>query len=275
LYRYILESCIRLFLSMARTPEKYIVEEVVSFSGNGDGLQLGDEVELKQLFDWRELVGWEARNKYTCKSSNGKQLFIAEDSPTADCHRVCCGPGREWNLNVHNGADPNAPKVLQFHKPQECCIPFCGRDTTPCFGEKILTVETPNGEELASATEGCCPGCCCTGCKYDIAVEVRGEHRFNITGTHCQLGMCCPCFADTEFEITEADGEPTAGSVVRPQLTCAECCGKTNRIKVNFPDNADQADKAALLGGVMLFDILEEIREQHHDSNGGGGGGGN
>ena len=35
---------------------------------------------------------------------------------------------------------------------------------------------------------------------------------------------CCPCMADAEFDITDANGRPTDGSVVRPALTCGEMC---------------------------------------------------
>jgi len=99
------------------------------------------------------------------------------------------------------------------------------------------------------------------------------EPKYTITGSHCQTGMCCPCFADAEFLITDADDEPTAGSVVRPQLTLGEMCGKTNRIRIEYPEDISQADKTGILGGAMLFDILEEIREQANENNNSGGGG--
>lgn len=242
---------------------KYKVEEVVSFD-NSQGIQLGDELEFNQLFNWKELLGWEAKNKYMATSQpDGKQFFVAETGDP-DCHRICCGPNREWNLSVYDSPDSNGPEVLKMRKPQECCIGFCGKDPTPCFADKVLTVTTPQGQEVATATEGFC--ICCS---YNIGISVLDEHRYSIQGSFCQLGMCCPCMGDAEFEITDADGEPTAGSVVRPALTLGEMCGKTNRIQVTFPDDATQVDKTAIMGGAVMFDILEEIRAKNNDNSGG------
>merc|ERR1712217_344063 len=115
---------------------------------------------------------------------------------------------------------------------------------------------TPNGEDVASASAPCCQ-----------------VYNYTIEGSRCQGGFYCPCCCDATLDITTADGDDTGGSVVRPSLTCAEMCKKTNRMEINFPEGVGDEDKVGLLGGAMLFEILEEIKQQQNENNSGGGGG--
>jgi len=241
----------------------YHIAEGTTF--NGTSLDIGEKVELSQLFNWKELFGWEAKNKYSVKTSSGGkgELYIAEDEVN-QCQRQCLKAGREWDMSIYKGPSPEGEKVLKMHKDSECCFPCCGATPTPCCDDRELVVTTPRGEQVASASAACF-----RPCSYNIPVVVGEEHKYTIEGSLWQCGFVCPCCADAELDITTADGEDTGGRVVRPQLSCAECLQKTNRMEITFPEDAGDDDKAGVLGGAMLFEILEEIKEQQNEDNSG------
>jgi hypothetical protein len=251
------------------TKKSYQVTDVVDFQNNssGPGLQIGDEVQLEQIFNWKELFGWEGKNHYELSSNDGRKLHIAEvenDDMNTKCHRQCCKARREWNLQVRQGPEPSNPELLSMRKNQECFIECCGKEPTPCFAPRVLQVMQPGGQVMATADQTilCERGCC----NYDIHVNVAEKHKYSIQGSQCQMGQMCAMCADAKYEITTAEGQPV-GQVVRPAITCAELCKKTNRLQVKFPQGADPTDKAALLGGTMLYEIFEEMNQQQQEEN--------
>lgn len=65
----------------------------------GKGLKVGDVLTLEQLFDWKEIVGWEARNRYR-GTSDGTEVFIAEEAGNT-CERQCCAQARTTTQHSH------------------------------------------------------------------------------------------------------------------------------------------------------------------------------
>lgn len=247
-------------------------DEDVALGDPPSALQVGTELELEQIFDFKELFGWEAKNRYNVKSTDGHELLIAEiEDPEASCnqcHRQACKANREWNLRVFNGTTEES-EVLRMHKNQECCIEVCGREPTPCCGDRTLTVTNPDGYVVGSATQPQLSIFQC--CSLGIQVNVGDEHKYDINGSLLQCGRFCPMCFDKEFEITYADDtereQGTLGHVIRPAITCGEMCKKTNRIHIDFPEDSDQRDRAALMGGAMLYEIYEEMKQQQNDNN--------
>jgi len=84
--------------------------------------------------------------------------------------------------------------------------------------------------------------------------DANNAERFTVTGSICQQGACCPCCADFSFDVLDASSM-SVSKIVKPSLTLAEACAKTNRFVVEFPEQCSMNDKHLLVGAAMLLDL--------------------
>lgn len=221
--------------------EAHTLEEVLPYVSTDvqvDPYQ--QRLELQQQFEPIELCGIEAKNRY--RSEPDSRLYIHENSDC--CQRFCASVNREATFWAHAGPTKESPVVLRMYKPyhlQGCCCPENCRPS--------MEVDLPDGTNVGRIFD---PFKCCI---MDQQIfDSDGKQKFGVAGTICQCGMCCACCADVHFDITDSMGGQV-GQIVKPALTCAECCKRTNRFEIEFPAQCTLDDKRLLLGATMLLEL--------------------
>jgi hypothetical protein len=210
----------------------------------------GPHLLLTQVVKIIECFGCEARNRYVSGDGN---FYIDEKS---DCPQRCCASvNRELTLFGHAGPSEEAPVTLRMFKPyhlQGCC---CCRPS--------LHIDVPVGEDKTvdvGRIED--PFKCCRA--NQMIFDANNDLRYEVTGSFCQCGACCPCCADFNFDINDDRGE-TVGNITKPRLNCKELCLKTNRFEIDFPTQCTMDDKRLLVGSAMLLDL--QYFEQNKNQN--------
>ena len=60
-------------------------------------------------------------------------------------------------------------------------------------------------------------------CEMDQRIfGIDGTQIYGAVGSSCQKGVCCPCLAPVEFQLTDTNGEPTDGGIQKIFGGCAE-----------------------------------------------------
>eukprot|EP00746_Dinoflagellata_sp_MGD_P052374 gnl/MRDRNA2_/MRDRNA2_23177_c0_seq1.p1 gnl/MRDRNA2_/MRDRNA2_23177_c0~~gnl/MRDRNA2_/MRDRNA2_23177_c0_seq1.p1 ORF type:complete len:249 (+),score=39.67 gnl/MRDRNA2_/MRDRNA2_23177_c0_seq1:78-824(+) len=244
----------------------YRVEGYAGFNDEAEGgLQIGQSIELNQIFAWEELLGWEARNKYK-GTSDAQTLYVAEE-PGNTCERQCCKQARTTTMNIHMGEDEDAPVAVKMHKPfkMPCCCE-CGS-----CGEPELRIFAPGADvqkewDTKALAQVHFPQTCALGlCGHiEQTVSINDHEVYHISGSACcSAPPCC----DMELDIHDADTSEKVGEVIFHKQTCGEFCKKTNRFGVTFPDEAGPNEKAALVGATFLTDLWIEARRDQRENN--------
>lgn len=228
----------------------------------------------KQIFEWVECFGIEAKNKYliSVPSPDGQpgQAFMYAHENSDCCERVNCKACRSLTMNVHSGANSLGPILLSMHKTFHCPMPpwpaailLCPFSLCCLFaasGPEFTVRDTPDGPVIGSVFDPPGPLFCC---KADSIIrDEMGSEIMRVGPVHlCQVGMCCPCCADQAVPVTR-DGQQVA-TITRNALTCAELCGKINRFTIDFGSITDVVEKKLIFAAAMLFDL--QYWEQNKD----------
>ena len=208
-----------------------------------------------QVFQISELFGFEASNQYDIyqktgpgKNDIGPQLMkVLESCGCFD--RQCWGPGREttFNLFAYDAQRPKGPydgaPLAKFHKDfhcQGCCF--------DCLRPK-MQVMGGDGQPAGRIHD---PFKCCIA--DNRVYDNTGAQKYLVSGTICQQGAFCPCFADFNFNISDMQGN-LVGSMGKAFRGCDELLTQTNKFWVDFPTNATPQEKALLIGSVFLIDF--------------------
>ena len=137
-------------------------------------------MELLEAF-----TGWESCNKYKIMNNLGQDVFFAKED-TDCCTRMCCGPGRPFEMNI---VDNSGKEVIHLVRPlrcQGCCFPCCLQE---------LEVHSPAGTIIGSVEQKW------TLCTPLFAIKnERGEEILTIEGPLCGFECC----SDIDFNITSA-----------------------------------------------------------------------
>lgn len=213
--------------------------------------ELGQAVTIKQEVAVIEFFGCEARNRYRVHQSSVRpehrsvetpQLFyISEESKC--CERICCGPQRTLTLRVHQGYDRKAPVWLRMHKP-------CHLQGNCCCLRPELTVMDNAYNVLGKVEDPC--ACCRIDQKI---LDASANLKWEVYGSICQCGLCCPCCGDVVFEIKPVPDSDNRGEIRKIFDGASEMCLRTNKFKLTFPSGASEADKILLFGSTMLVDL--------------------
>ena len=209
-----------------------------------------DAFIITQEFAAIELCGIEAKNRYrayqagadesiTSTSGLPNTMYINEESKTFE--RICCGPNRSLTLIVHKGDSKEGPEMLRFHKPFHLQGCICCRPS--------MTISDSAGKQLGRVED---PFVCCA--MNQKVFDDQDKLKYNVEGSICQIGLCCPCCGDVKFDVTDAQGG-SPGVIKKLFGGCSELCLGTNKFKVTFPKNATEPDKSLLLGATMLVDL--------------------
>merc|ERR1712066_288401 len=187
----------------------------------------------------------------------GTNIFMYVDEESECFERVCCSVNRTLTLNAHQGATKEGPIAMAMHKPfhcQGCCF------MRPQF--QVFSGVKESNQRIGTIED---PFRCCM---MDQQIkDNKNTLVYSTYGSICQLGMCCPCCAPIDFQIKKPGGQDV-GLISKRPLTCFEACTKTNRFTIDFPKDADAAQRKLVFAAAMLADL--EYFEQNKNDNGGG-----
>eukprot|EP01044_Picomonas_judraskeda_P000575 COSAG03_NODE_26_length_19032_cov_87.110812_11_plen_277_part_00 len=209
-------------------------------------------VQVEQVFDFMEaFTGCERKNRYDVRVHSGVDnddsvgpviLNIEEQSDT--CERLCCKKQRRCVLLVREGdtkSGMNNDVLLQFHKSfgmPQCC---CWRPKMQVFDGQATKISDIDD-----------PFACC---QMDQKIySPDGTQMYGASGSLCQIGICFPCCGAVEFDLTDANNEPSEGRVAKVFGGCAELMAGVNKFRIRFPNGATPEQKKALLGMTMFID---------------------
>lgn len=216
----------------------------------GDAFNCAEAIVIKQEFNMVEICGVEGKNYYRVHQSliapeyrkpDGQQLlFVREQSEC--CERIFCGPSRSLTLFAHAGYDKGSPVYIQMHKP------FHLQGNLPCCRPE-MQVSDGSGRPIGRVDDPCAL------CVMDQTIkDANGQFRYGVKGTICQIGLCCPCFGDVVFDVTNQGGEHV-GEIRKMFDGCEELCLGTNKFKVIFPNNVTVEDRSLIFASAMLVDL--------------------
>lgn len=210
--------------------------------------QIKSEVLIEKKLALIELMGLEGKNQYEWRlDSNGvrgKGQVIAFTTEESDCfNRLICGPGREAKFSTHIG-DKSGKVTFTIKKDQYICCCFC-------ISRPHSTVTDSNGTVMGEIRD---PFKICA--MKNIVIDGNsGKPKYFVKGSCLTAGMCCPCLADQDFDISDAGGK-TVGSMRRMQQTVMEFfCPAMNTWVVQFPPNATATEKTLLAATQHMLDV--------------------
>lgn len=93
-------------------------------------------------------------------------------------------------------------------------------------------------------------------CAMDQKIyDTDGNQIFGAEGSICQIGIFLPCCGAVEFDLTDANGQPSDGKIAKIFGGCGEIMAGTNKFRINFPTGATAAHKMILLANTMMIDF--------------------
>eukprot|EP00397_Hematodinium_sp_SG-2012_P057219 GEMP01071304.1.p1 GENE.GEMP01071304.1~~GEMP01071304.1.p1 ORF type:complete len:247 (+),score=43.97 GEMP01071304.1:222-962(+) len=188
-----------------------------------------------------EMCGCDVKNRYAVEAGI-RQYYISEESNCFE--RFLCKCQRSLTFRLHDGPTADHPILYHFEKPCHCQIVCCGslRPT--------MTVLDQKSNRIGRVHDPC--RCCVLD--NDI-FDVDDRLSYVISGSVCQIGLCCPC-GPASYQIKSGTGIVNPSGLLTKEFNgLAECCLKANMFAIDFPPNAPLDHKALILGSVMLIDL--------------------
>ena len=157
-----------------------------------------ESLYVKQEFEQMELItGFETRNKYGIFTSDGIEIFVAEEY-SEFVSRICLGKYRSMDIRVE---DKRGTEVLQIEREVPvyyCLFPFC------CFQE---TFDVFSGGRFIGSVE--------IDSFLKLSFKVKdemGKSILMIKGMSC-LYWFSSCFKNVEFQIYSIETEEEIGII--------------------------------------------------------------
>ena len=127
-------------------------------------------------------TGWESANKYRVFNTLGQDVFFAREDNDC-CTRMCCGPGRPFEMNIVDNIGREIIHIVRPLRCQACCFPCCLQE---------LEIQSPPGQVIGSLEQQW------SFCQPRFLVkDERGEAILSIEGP----GIVCDCCSDIDFNI--------------------------------------------------------------------------
>uniref|UniRef100_A0A1I7UVB9 Phospholipid scramblase n=1 Tax=Caenorhabditis tropicalis TaxID=1561998 RepID=A0A1I7UVB9_9PELO len=224
------------------------------------GLEYLSHLEMIQIYQLKELMeilGWETRNKYVLKNANGEQCYYAFEESDC-CERCCCGGQRGFVMHI---VDNFKREVLTITREFKCCGNGCGGR---CCGsmsccQQECTVSSPSMGHLGIVRQS---ESCCTS-NFDV-LDADGRVVFQIDGPDCCVLAGC---GDKEFSIRAAHSETVIGAITKKWGGwLRETLTRADTFFVSFPRDLDVKLKGVLLGATFLIDFMQFEQRQNNAS---------
>jgi len=206
---------------------------------------------------------------------------------TSFCNRcvlACCGCGnlRPYHMHFFEGAQPRKGGELFTNDRPFTCGGMC------CCPQEITTMQ--NGKPIGRIYENfepyggkCWEACCC--CTYYTDVQRPDNSGGYITDYTVRLNLCCCgehdnccgatcCKNDIIVDIIDSKGE-VAGQMQKTYApgdgedtwdgACLRCCCMFSNWMVEFPKDANEIQRALLMGSVFQMDYIH-FEKQGNDN---------
>jgi len=111
----------------------YIGPQGLEYLASVDHLLIKQHVEMLEAF-----TGWESANKYRVFNTLGQDVFYAKEDNDC-CTRMCCGPGRPFEMNIVDNLGREVIHLVRPLRCQACCFPCCLQE---------LEVQSPPGNVI-------------------------------------------------------------------------------------------------------------------------------
>jgi len=235
--------------------------------------EIGDEVCIQRKISAIEFMGLEGKNKYELFAGpTNKGAHVGWTHEESGCwDRIFCGNGRELTFFTHQGGQAGAtglagttldgdgkpsefgPLAFQLKKDRHwpCCT---------CCSRPHATLLDGDNHSIGSIDD---PFSCCNF-NHNI-MDAQGKEKYTVIGSCCQTGTFCPCCQAVKLGIYEQGKE--VGNMKRLKFTFTECCCPTQRFTVKFPEGAQVADKALLLGSQLMMDVVYFGQDNEHQDS--------
>jgi hypothetical protein len=205
----------------------------------------------------QEFFGCDANTEFKIATMTNQQhdiYYATED--TSFCIRLFCKGCRPFTITVSDGGAPGGKVHAIYDRPFRCPL---GSAKCCCFQE--LSLKSPEGAAMGAVEEDC------WFCVPSFKV-MKDEHvlQYNIHQPTCCGGCCvdvcaegcCSCrvpfhiYAPGDHEKGKEVGKITKiwGGLAKEVFTDADT------FELQFPNDADQATKARLLGATFLINQL-------------------
>jgi len=202
----------------------------------------------------QEMMGCEAQSEFNIATMEDQRLNILYAIEEGNCCvRTFCPIIRDFQMKVSEHKE--APPFLEFERPMKCA----GGPLKCCCYQEV-TARSVEGEDLGGVREQfyvCVPS-------FSI-FDGSGQQTHELKPPTCLGGLCIDCCAEglcrQPFRIhkigepgvnIEGDGKITKiwGGIMKEMFTDADT------FELDFPQKADYATKARLLGAVFLLNQL-------------------
>jgi len=210
----------------------YIGPQGLEYLASVDHLLIKQHVEMLEAF-----TGWESANKYRVFNTLGQDVFYAKEDNDC-CTRMCCGPGRPFEMNIVDNLGREVIHLVRPLRCQACCFPCCLQE---------LEVQSPPGNVIGIVEQQwtfCTP-------RFVIKTET-GQEVLTIEGPTC----VCECCSDIDFNIS-AMNDTEVGKITKQWSGFGrEMFTDSDNFGVTFPIDLDVKVKATLLGATFLIDFM-------------------
>lgn len=209
-----------------------------------------DQLFVKQKKELLEIItGFETENRYEVRNAHDQLVYRAfENSSLAQ--RCCCGPVREFDMNI---VDQQGANVMKLQRPLNCsgCLFYnCSH--------QVLEVQCPVDTSIGTVEQDFylfTPS-------YSIK-DASGQKLFTITGP-CWTCSCCG--SDVQFKIFSAADGSEIGMIAKKWVGFVkENFTDADNFGVSFPLHLDPKSKALILGATFLIDFLH-FEQQHSNA---------
>jgi len=205
------------------------------------------------------LCGCQPENEYNVHNpSDGSKILVAREQSNW-CTRNVCGASRPFSMTIHT---LDNSEIIRFERPFHparkgglfcCCLPFC-----------FQTVRVFSGQATAN------PGKLLGWVREDYSWFQPTFSIFDANDTLVfkVIGDCCGCLNYT-LRIFKPDNlEVEIGQLQKRWSGMMKEMFHIDNFVVVFPNEANAAHRALLLGATVLLDFLYFEKNQQ---NGGGG----
>jgi len=205
----------------------------------------------------QECIGCEAKSEF--KYFNGKEQVAQSLEDSEFLMRCCFQPCYDWKMVVKE-VNTDA-ELLTIHRPFSCCVTSC---KFCCDGQEAVV--SSGGQKVGMIKEEyfyCVP-------MFTIS-DADGNPKYKVHSPTCCGGVCVNCFTegcicgkglckmpfwifDHNQEITDGGDAKHLGKILKkPKSALTEIMTSANAFEATFPDDADVAMKATLVGASVYF----------------------
>ncbi len=215
----------------------------------------------------------QVRNKYFFRENNkgGRVVFTATEQ-SGCCERCWCSPKHSMMVHIKDNNQEDMFTLERqgcfFAKPFLCCFPIgqgCVDEMTIHTGkvdDEAGKVINPKAIYTVKQASGCDDDLCHPQVK--VFTPYANKPEILLTGPQC-FGGCTDLCKESRFNATGTDNQDKGYVLKEVPRTCMEMmreiCTDKDSYRIVFNEVVSAKEKAALLTGALLIDIMYYERD--------------